>query len=124
MEPIYSADADAYREKVQAFLAEKLPAGWKGIGALEGDAIHEFSTEWRKTLYEANYLAPGLAGRVRRRRALSALEQVILAEEFTHAGVPSGGPNDVFGIQMLGNTLLHVGHRGAEEALSAAHPVR
>jgi alkylation response protein AidB-like acyl-CoA dehydrogenase len=105
MEPIYSADAAAYREKVQAFLAEKLPVGWKGIGALEGDAIRVFTTEWRKTLYEANYLAPGWpveyggAG-------LSALEQVILAEEFTHAGVPTGGPNDVFGIQMLGNTLL------------------
>ena len=36
---------------------------------------------------------------------LSALEQVILAEEFTKAGVPTGGTNDVFGIQMLGNTL-------------------
>ena len=105
MQPMYSADAEAYREKVQAFLAEKLPPGWKGIGTLEGDAIHEFTTEWRKTLYEANYLAPGWpveyggAG-------LSALEQVILAEEFTRAGVPTGGPNDVFGIQMLGNTLL------------------
>jgi alkylation response protein AidB-like acyl-CoA dehydrogenase len=31
---------------------------------------------------------------------------VIIAEEFAKAGVPTGGPNDVFGIQMLGNTLL------------------
>jgi alkylation response protein AidB-like acyl-CoA dehydrogenase len=37
---------------------------------------------------------------------LSALEQVILAEEFAKAGVPTGGSNDGFGIQMLGNTLL------------------
>ena len=36
---------------------------------------------------------------------LSALEQVLIAEEFAKAGVPTGGPNDVFGIQMLGNTL-------------------
>jgi alkylation response protein AidB-like acyl-CoA dehydrogenase len=35
--------------------------------------------------------------------------QVILAEEFTRAGVPTGGPNDAFGIQMLGNTLLQCG---------------
>jgi len=34
---------------------------------------------------------------------------VILAEEFARAGVPTGGPNDVFGIQMLGNTLLIMG---------------
>ena len=105
MQPTYSEEAEAYREKVQAFLAEKLPSNWEGIGALEGEEINEFVTEWRKTLYEANYLAPGWpveyggAG-------LSATEQVILAEEFAKAGVVTGGPNDVFGIQMLGNTLL------------------
>jgi len=105
MQPTYSADAEAYRQKVQAFLAEKLPTNWGGVGQLEGDALANFVTEWRATLYEAGYLAPGWpveyggAG-------LSPLEQVILSEEFTKAGVPSGGPNDVFGIQMLGNTLL------------------
>ena len=105
MQPTYTADAEAYREKVQAFLAEKLPSGWGGIGRLEGDELTQFVTDWRKTLHEGGYLAPGWpveyggAG-------LSPLEQVILAEEFTRAGVPTGGPNDVFGIQMLGNTLL------------------
>lgn len=105
MDPTYSAEAEAYREKVQAFLAEKLPTNWKGTGALEGEALERFVGEWRQTLYENNMLAPswpteyGGAG-------LSALEQVILAEEFAKSGVPSGGPNDVFGIQMVGNTIL------------------
>ncbi|HEY5664031.1 MAG TPA: acyl-CoA dehydrogenase family protein [Ilumatobacter sp.] len=105
MQPTYSADAEAYRQKVQAFLAEKLPARWGGMGQLEGPVLEEFVAQWRSTLYEAGYLAPGWpveyggAG-------LSALEQVILSEEFAKAGVPTGGPNDVFGIQMLGNTLL------------------
>jgi alkylation response protein AidB-like acyl-CoA dehydrogenase len=108
MNPQYSAEAESYRQKVQAFLAEKLPADWGGLGTLEGESLTRFMSEWRNTLYEAGYLAPGWpveyggAG-------LSALEQVILAEEFTRAGVPSGGPNDVFGIQMLGNTLLLCG---------------
>jgi alkylation response protein AidB-like acyl-CoA dehydrogenase len=108
MQPTYSADAEAYRQKVQAFLAEKLPSNWGGMGTLEGEALTSFVTEWRGTLYEAGYLAPGWpveyggAG-------LTALEQVILAEEFAKAGVPTGGPNDVFGIQMLGNTLLLMG---------------
>jgi alkylation response protein AidB-like acyl-CoA dehydrogenase len=108
MDPTYSSEAEAYREKVQAFLAEKLPSGWDGIGQLEGDDVMAFVTQWRATLHEAGYLAPGWpvayggAG-------LSALEHVILAEEFTRAGVPTGGPNDVFGIQMLGNTLLQWG---------------
>jgi alkylation response protein AidB-like acyl-CoA dehydrogenase len=105
MQPTYTPDAEAYRQKVQAFLAEKLPTNWGGMGQLEGQALEQFVTEWRATLYEAGYLAPGWpveyggAG-------LSSLEQVILSEEFTKAGVPTGGPNDVFGIQMLGNTLL------------------
>ena len=108
MQPTYTPDAEAYRQKVQAFLAEKLPTNWGGTGQLEGEALERFVTEWRATLYEAGYLAPGWpveyggAG-------LSPLEQVILSEEFTKAGVPSGGPNDVFGIQMLGNTLLLLG---------------
>ena len=108
MDPTYSAEADAYREKVQAFLAEKLPSGWGGIGKLDGDELTTFVTDWRKTLYEGGYLAPGWPTEVGG-AGLSALEQVILAEEFTKAGVPTGGSNDAFGIQMLGNTLLQWG---------------
>jgi hypothetical protein len=105
MQPTYTAEAEAYRQKVQAFLAEKLPSNWGGIGQLEGDALTGFVAEWRHVLYEAGYLAPGWPVEYGG-GGLSALEQVILAEEFVKAGVPTGGPNDVFGIQMLGNTLL------------------
>lgn len=108
MDPTYSAAAEAYRQKVQAFLAEKLPSDWGGIGTLEGEALVAFVTEWRGTLYEAGYLAPGWPVEYGG-GGLSALEQVILAEEFAKAGVPTGGPNDVFGIGMLGNTLLMMG---------------
>ena len=108
MQPTYSAEAEAYREKVQAFLAEHLPAGWKGTGALEGDAINDFALEWRRTLYENGMLALGWPTKYGG-AGLSALEQVIVAEEFTKAGVPSGVSNDVFGIQMVGNTILQWG---------------
>jgi alkylation response protein AidB-like acyl-CoA dehydrogenase len=108
MQPTYTPEAEAYREKVQAFLAEKLPSNWDGIGKLEGEDLTRFVTEWRKVLHEGGYLAPGwpvaFGG-----GGLSALEQVIIGEEFARAGVPTGGPNDVFGIQMLGNTLLQWG---------------
>jgi alkylation response protein AidB-like acyl-CoA dehydrogenase len=105
MQPTYTAEAGAYREKVQAFLAEKLPSNWRGTGAIEGEELETFVAEWRKVLYEANYLAPGWPVEYGG-GGLTQLEQVILAEEFTKAGVPSGGPNDAFSIQMLGNTLL------------------
>jgi alkylation response protein AidB-like acyl-CoA dehydrogenase len=108
MHPVYPPEAAVYRTKVQAFLAEKLPKNWGGTGQLEGEELEAFVSEWRAILAAAGYLAPnwpveyGGAG-------LTALEQVILAEEFARAGVPGGGPNDVFGIQMLGNTLLRWG---------------
>ena len=108
MDVRYPPEADAYREKIQAFLAEHLPAGWKGLGGLEGEEYARFVADWRRTLYENHFLAVswpkeyGGAG-------LSPLEQVVLAEEFTKAGVPQGQFADVFGIEMLGNTLLHWG---------------
>ena len=108
MHPVYPPEAAVYRTKVQAFLAEKLPKNWGGTGQLEGEELEQFVMQWRAILATAGYLAPnwpveyGGAG-------LTALEQVILAEEFARAGVPGGGPNDVFGIQMLGNTLLRWG---------------
>ncbi|MFM2436939.1 MAG: hypothetical protein RL353_929 [Actinomycetota bacterium] len=105
MKPVYEPQAEEYREKVQAFLAEKLPPTWKGIGSLEGKAVLDFLTEWRQTLASSGYLAPGWPVEYGG-GGLTALEQVIVAEEFVRAGVPTGSFNDVFGIQMLGNTLL------------------
>jgi alkylation response protein AidB-like acyl-CoA dehydrogenase len=108
VDPNYPPEAELYREKVRAFLAEHLPAGWKGIGALEPGGAHTFTEEWRATLHENGLLAAswpqeyGGGG-------LTPLEQVVVAEEFSKAGVPTGGPNDVFGIQMVGNTILHWG---------------
>ncbi len=105
MQPTYSAEAQAYRDTVKAFLVSALPANWQGVGSLEGDDVATFVEEWRVTLFEAGYLAPGWPKEYGG-GGLSPLEQVILAEEFTIAGVPMGGSNDVFSIGMLGNTLL------------------
>jgi alkylation response protein AidB-like acyl-CoA dehydrogenase len=108
MEPHYPPEAERYREKVRAFLGEHLPAGWKGIGALDREQAADFTEEWRTTLYTNGMLAlswpPQYGG-----GGLSSLEQVVVAEEFYRAGVPTGGPNDTFGIQMVGNTILQWG---------------
>jgi alkylation response protein AidB-like acyl-CoA dehydrogenase len=108
MRPVWSAEAESYRATVRTFLAASLPSGWQGIGRLEGDDIESFVTGWRSILARNGYLAPGWPVEYGG-GGLSALEQVIIAEEFARAGVPTGGPNDVFGIQMLGNTLLRWG---------------
>ena len=91
-----------------------MPSDFTGIGSLEGDEITEFVEDWRQTLFESGYLAPGWPQKYGG-AGLSALEEVILAEAFAIAGVPTGGPNDVFGIQMLGNTLLLMGSEEQRE---------
>jgi alkylation response protein AidB-like acyl-CoA dehydrogenase len=108
MQPTYTEAAETYREKIQAFLAEHLPADWQGIGSLDAEAAEAFALQWRDILRDNKLLAAtwpteyGGAG-------LSSLEAVIMAEEFQKAGVPTGGPNDVFGIQMVGNTIIQWG---------------
>ena len=104
MQPTYTAEAEAYREKVQAFLAEKLPPTGRESGARRRGA-RNLRAEWRNTLYEASYLAPGWPSSTAA-RAQSRPSRSSSPEEFTKAGVPGGGPNDAFSIQMLGNTLL------------------
>ena len=103
----WSPEAEQYREKVQAFLAEQLPVDWQGIGALSAEG-RGLPCRVAPTLRENGHLAvswPAEYGGA----GLSPLEQVVVAEEFARAGVPTGGANDVFGIQMVGNTVLQWG---------------
>jgi alkylation response protein AidB-like acyl-CoA dehydrogenase len=108
MDLTYPPEADVYRERVRSFLSQHLPEGWKGIGALDPLEARTFTETWRKTLAENGFLAVnwpkeyGGAG-------LTPIETVVLAEEFARAGAPTGGPNDGFGISMLGNTMLRWG---------------
>ncbi|MDO8361319.1 MAG: acyl-CoA dehydrogenase family protein [Actinomycetota bacterium] len=108
MDPRPSPAAEEYRKEVRAFLAEHLPDGWKGIGALGEEEGVAFLAEWRRTLHRHGFLgitwpvAYGGQGR-------SKLEQVVLTEELARAGVPGGIPNDTFSMKMLGNTLLRWG---------------
>ena len=109
MLPTYSEEAEKFRAVVQSFLKTNLPSNWEGIGSLNPEEAYEFANNiWRPLLAENGFLAPswpkGVGG-----GGLSELEQVILAEEFMKAGVPSGGSNDAFSIQMVGNTILHWG---------------
>jgi len=108
MDLTYAPEAEAFRQKIQGFLAENLPAGWKGMGALPRDEASAFAQQWRKTLHANGLLAPSWPKELDG-AGLSPLEQVIMAEEFTKVGVPMGTSNDVFSIQMVGNTILQWG---------------
>ncbi len=108
MQPTYAPEAEIFRTRIKGFLSDNLPDNWVGIGALDAEAAQVFIDSWRKILSENQLLAAswpkefGGGG-------LSHLESVILAEEFQKAGVPTGGSNDAFSIQMVGNTIIQWG---------------
>ena len=108
MDFVYPPEADSYRAKVRSFLDANLPKNWKGIGAMNHADAAEFTEEWRNKLRDNDLLAvtwPKAYGGA----GLGHIEQLVVAEEFARAGVPGGGPNDAFGIGMLGNTIISVG---------------
>ena len=108
MDIAYSAEAEQYREKIQAFLAEHLPSGWTGLSGLPEEQRPGFVAEWRQLLAAEGLVAPawpkeyGGGG-------LTPIERVVLHEEFARAGVPTGGPNDGMGVSMIGPTLMVLG---------------
>src|SRR5262249_36863904 len=85
----YPPEAEEFRGQLRAFLAENVPDGFSGIGTLPEEEAAEFIESWRRILYDNGLLAPawpkeyGGGG-------LTPLEQVVLAEEFARAGVPTG----------------------------------
>ncbi len=108
MKLAYAPEAEAYRKEIRAFLQNHLPPAWAGLGTLSQEEALAFKIAWRKVLYENDLLAPmwpkqyGGGG-------LTRVEQIVLAEEFAYAKVPTEGPNDSFSIDLLGNTLLELG---------------
>lgn len=89
-------------------MAEHLPPGWPGPGALPPHEREEFARHWRRALAGAGLVAvswPTEYGG----GGLSPMEQVVLAEEFARAGAPERAENDLLGIDLLGNTLIALG---------------
>jgi alkylation response protein AidB-like acyl-CoA dehydrogenase len=125
MDADYPLESDHFRKRIRSFLSDNLPPGWAGFGALAGGEREHFLVRWRRALGEHNLIAVswpkeyGGAG-------LTLVEQVVLAEEFARAGVPEGTENDPFSINLLGNTLIHLGteeqkKRFLPKILSAEH---
>jgi alkylation response protein AidB-like acyl-CoA dehydrogenase len=108
MDTLASPEASSFRARVRAFLDRELPADWAGIGTFSAEDAVAFSETWRETVHREGLLAPSWPAEYGG-PGLTPLEQVVLAEEFARAGVPSGIENDLFGIAMIGNTLLHHG---------------
>jgi alkylation response protein AidB-like acyl-CoA dehydrogenase len=108
MDPRYSAQADEFRARIRAFLADNLPPDWNGIGALPTAEALAFQGEWRAKLHQHGLLAPAWPAEYGG-GGLTKLEQVVLVEELARAGVPSMGASDTFSMKMVGGILLRWG---------------
>lgn len=105
MDPSFPPEAEEFRAEVRAFLAEQLPPGWKGLGALDRDEAEAWTNRWRRTLAEHGMI--GITWpREHGGQGRSKLDQVVLAEEFARAGVPIYRVSDTTSVKMLGNTLI------------------
>ena len=107
MDPTYAPDAEAYRAKITAFLAEHLPVGFTGLGSMEAEEARAVAAEWRKTLHANRLLAASWPAEFGG-GGLTELEPVILAEEFYKAGALMGTETDTFGIQKVGKLLFRL----------------
>jgi alkylation response protein AidB-like acyl-CoA dehydrogenase len=106
--PVYSAEADEYREVVRSFLNENLPTGWRGLWALDFDERETFVDQWREKLVANRFFAPSWPAKYGG-GGLSPVERIVLAEEFAKVGAPMQRESDSGGLHLLGPTLLAVG---------------
>jgi len=110
MDLSYPSEVEDFRIEVRAVIAEEVPEGWAGTGAIPtADRTRRFVRDWRRTMYRRGLL--GVAWPVEYGgRGLTPLHQIVLVEELTRAGLPFGQqPADATGVKMLGNTLLRFG---------------
>ena len=96
------------RAEIRTLIADTVPEGWSGVGALTPERAETFLRDWRATLQERNLLAPtwpiAYGG-----RALGIEDHALLFEELFKNGLPPWNDTDAAGISLLGNAMLQWG---------------
>src|ERR1700742_1542022 len=113
MDLAWSATDSAFRDKVRAFLQEKLPPELQQAGRLMTSvyADHEASMEWQRILHERGWAAPAwpvaYGG-----CDWSLTQHYIFSRESTLAGAPSLSP---MGIRMVAHAIIAFGTEAQKE---------
>ena len=104
----FTAEEEAFRAEVRAWLDGNLPAEWRhlGTGGYRDDDDADLRRDWQRRLYEGGWLKlgwPEAAGG----RAATPVMLAIYQEEITRAGAPQLLGN--LGVTLLAPTLLIMG---------------
>ncbi len=105
----FTAEQQAFRREVRAWLEAHVPAELKGRGFAASRAEREHVDrlrDWQRTLHKAGYVGMDWPAEYGGRGA-SILEQIILYEEMSRAESPQ--PVNRGGLSMLGPTLMKHG---------------
>ena len=111
----FTAEEEAFRQEVRAWLEGNLPAEWRGrgVGGFREDDETDLQRQWQRRLHEGGWLKlawPLEAGG----RAATPVMQAIYQEEMAKAGAP--GILGRLGVSLLAPTLLVHGSEWQKEA--------
>ncbi|MGD9792995.1 MAG: acyl-CoA dehydrogenase family protein [Acidimicrobiia bacterium] len=96
------------RRRIRAFIAEHLPADWRGLGALDPDERDRFATWWKTTLNDHGLMAVTWPKEVGG-SDLPLLDRVVLGEELMRAGAAIWDISVEVSMNLIGRTILEVG---------------
>ncbi|HEY8093203.1 MAG TPA: acyl-CoA dehydrogenase family protein, partial [Acidimicrobiales bacterium] len=107
MELTYPPEAEAFRSEIRAWLEANLPEGWfePDFEMSAGERSH-FNETWPRRLYAGGWICASWPEEYGG-KALSIMENVVLAEEFARAKAPLRA--DFFGDTLVGPTILQWG---------------
>ena len=111
----FTAEDEAFRQDVRQFIRQELPAGWEGGGRYPEEDDWDFTLVLRKKMAEKGWLTMHWPEEYGGQNA-SAVRSAIFSEELTYNRTPG---RDIFGVRMLGPTLMI---HGSEEQKRAHLP--
>ena len=107
MELTYPPEAEEFRKEIRTWLEENLPEGWFDPDfELSAEERKAFNEEWPRRLYEGGWICASWPEEYGG-KALTVMENVVLAEEFARAKAPIRA--DFFGDTLVGPTILQWG---------------
>ena len=111
----FSPEDDSFRQDVRQFIRQELPADWEGGGRYPEEDDWDLTVQIRKKMADRGWLTmhwPEEYGG----QAASQVRSAIFSEELTYSRTPG---RDIFGVRMLGPTLMI---HGSEEQKQAHLP--